>query len=83
MIIKCQKSVSVETDVNTKRQDGLNDNQDHKQNLSKKKKDHKQKKQTTHYKSEGLARVKERKKVRSSSCHVLIGVVIVAVMLLE
>ena len=72
MIIKCQKSVSVETDVNTKRQDGLNDN-----------KDHKQKKQTTHYKSEGLARVKERKKVRSSSCHVLIGVVIVAVMLLE
>ena len=38
MIIKCQKSVSVETDVNTKRQDGLNDNKDHKQNLSKKKK---------------------------------------------
>ena len=37
MIIKCQKSVGVETDVNTKRQDGLNDNQDHKQNLSKKK----------------------------------------------
>ena len=42
----------VETDASTKRQDSLNDNQDHKQ-----------KKQTTHYKSEGLERVKERKKV--------------------
>ena len=43
---------SVETDANTKRQGGINDNQDHKQ-----------KKQTTHYKSDGLACVKERRKV--------------------
>ena len=43
---------SVETDANTKQQDGINDNQDHKQ-----------KKQTTHYKSDGLACVKERRKV--------------------
>jgi len=52
LVIKCQKSVCVETDANTKRQDGLNNNQDHKQ-----------KKQTTHYKYDGLARVKERRKV--------------------
>ena len=43
---------SVETNASTKRQDGLNDNQDHKQ-----------KKQTTQYKSDRSALVKERSKI--------------------
>ena len=43
---------SVETNASTKRQDALNDNQDHKQ-----------KKQTTHYKSDRSTRVKERSKI--------------------
>ena len=43
---------SVETDASTKRQDGLNNNQDNKQ-----------KKQTTHYKSDRSTHVNERSKI--------------------